>query len=149
MVPALKNGERSGGRWRGLWVRNMFVLGGIAISVVLVTASTLMVELSSREGIDLGSNVRKQLVFFDLSPGVAGYDAQRSIELFESVAENTRAVPGVVRASSHAGASVGLGRRRGTTRSIPGCRCRRRRPTSESSSTRLLQGISRQSALGY
>jgi predicted permease len=100
VVPALKNGERSGGGWRGLWVRNMFVLGEIAISVVLVTASTLLVRsLLQSQGIDLGTNIGKQLVFFDLSPGVAGYDAQRSIGLFESVAEKTRAVPGVVRAS--------------------------------------------------
>ena len=100
VVPALKNAERSGGRWRGLWLRNIFVLGEIAISVVLVTASTLLVRsLLQSQGINLGTNIRKQLVFFDLSPGVAGYDAQRSIELFESVAENTRAAPGVVRAS--------------------------------------------------
>jgi predicted permease len=101
VVPALKNAERSGGRWmHGLWVRNIFVLGEIALSVVLVTASTLLVRsLLQSQGINLGTNIRKQLVFFDLSPGVAGYDAQRSIELFERIAENTRTVPGVVRAS--------------------------------------------------
>jgi putative ABC transport system permease protein len=101
VVPALKNGERSGGRWmHGLSVRNIFVLGEIALSVLLVTASTLLVRsLVQSQGINLGTNVRKQLVFFELNPAVAGYDAQRSLELFERAAENARAVPGVVRAS--------------------------------------------------
>ena len=119
VVPALKNAERSGGRWmRGLWIRNIFVLGEIALSVVLVTASTLLVRsLLQSQGINLGTDSRKQLVFFDLNPAVAGYDGQRSMELFQTVAENARAVPGVVRAKLRAPrASVGFGRRCGTTR---------------------------------
>jgi predicted permease len=101
VVPALKNAERSGSRsMRGLWVRNIFVLGEIALSAVLVTASTLLVRsLLQSQAINLGTDGRKHLVFFDLNPAVAGYDGQRSMDLFDRVAENVRAVPGVVRAS--------------------------------------------------
>jgi putative ABC transport system permease protein len=101
IVPALKDGERGGGRWvHRLSVRNIFVLGEIALCVVLVTASTLLVRsLLQSQRISLGTNTHKQLVFFDLNPGFAGYDARRSVELFERIAQNARAVPGVARAS--------------------------------------------------
>ena len=47
---------------RGLWIRNIFVLGEIALSVVLVTASTLLVRsLLQSQAINLGTDSRKRV----------------------------------------------------------------------------------------
>jgi predicted permease len=100
LVPALKSEEPAVGRAGRLRMRNTLVVGEIALSVVLVTASGLLVRslLKSRE-INLGFNGQKNLVFFDLSPGFAGYSPQRSVTFFGQVAERAGSLPGVKHAS--------------------------------------------------
>ncbi len=94
---ALKGEERVAGRtaWR-LTARNVMVAGEIALSVVLLTASGLVVRsLLFTRSIPLGFDNGKQLVFFDFAPGLAGYDAQRSLAYFQQVEEKAASLPGV------------------------------------------------------
>ncbi|MGD1081874.1 MAG: ABC transporter permease [Candidatus Sulfotelmatobacter sp.] len=97
LVPALKGEEPTGGRsLRRFAARNALVLGEIAISVVLLTASGLLVRsLLYSRSLNLGFNRQKDLIFFDLSPGIAGYDAQRSLSYFEQVRERVAGLAGV------------------------------------------------------
>jgi macrolide transport system ATP-binding/permease protein len=101
LVPALKGEEPIGGRpVRRFAARNTVVLGEIAISVVLLTASGLLVRsLLYSRGINLGFDKQKNLIFFDLSPGIAGYDAERSLPYFEQVRERVAGLPGVAQVS--------------------------------------------------
>jgi predicted permease len=97
LVPALKGDEPTGGRsLKRFAARNALVLGEIAISVVLLTASGLLVRsLLYSRSLNLGFNRQKDLIFFDLSPGIAGYNAQRSLSYFERVRERIGGLAGV------------------------------------------------------
>jgi predicted permease len=97
LVSTLK-GEETGvvkglRRWT---LRNALVLGEIALSVVLLTASGLVVRslLFSRT-LPLGFDRQRQLIYFDLLPGIAGYNGQRSAAFFAQVEEKTAALAGV------------------------------------------------------
>jgi hypothetical protein len=97
LVSTLK-GEGTGAvrgvrRWT---MRNALVLGEIALSVVLLTASGLVVRsLLFSRSLPLGFDRQRQLIFFDLIPGVAGYDSKRSAVFFDQVQEKAAALPGV------------------------------------------------------
>jgi predicted permease len=97
LVSTLK-GEGTGAvrgvrRWT---MRNALVLGEIALSVVLLTASGLVVRsLLFSRSLPLGFDRQRQLIFFDLLPGVAGYDSKRSAAFFDQVQEKAAALPGV------------------------------------------------------
>jgi macrolide transport system ATP-binding/permease protein len=97
LVSTLK-GEGTGAvrgvrRWT---MRNALVLGEIALSVVLLTASGLVVRsLLFSRSLPLGFDRQRQLIFFDLLPGVAGYDSKRSAVFFEQAQEKAAALPGV------------------------------------------------------
>ena len=101
LVPALKGEEPTGGRSpRRFAARNAFVLGEIAVCVVLLTSSGLIVRsLLYSRSLNLGFNRQKDLIFFDLSPGIAGYDAQRSLSYFEQVRERVAGLAGVKQTS--------------------------------------------------
>ena len=96
-VSALRSGEASAGRAAGPWkMRNLVVLGEIALSVILLTASGLVVRsLLFTRALPLGFDRERHLVFFDLTPGLAGYDAPRSLAFFKQVEESAAALPGV------------------------------------------------------
>ncbi len=100
LVPALKSEESAVGRARRFRMRNTLVVGEIALSAVLVTASGLLIRslLNSRQ-INLGFNAQKNLLFFDLEPGIADYRPERSLAFFEQVAEKVSGLPGVKHAS--------------------------------------------------
>jgi predicted permease len=101
LVPALKGEAPTGGRsLRRFAARNALVLGEIAVSVVLLTASGLLVRsLLYSRSLNLGFNRQKDLIFFDLSPGIAGYDAQRSLSYFAQVRERVAGLAGVKQVS--------------------------------------------------
>jgi predicted permease len=64
--------------------------------VVLLTASGLVVRsLLFSRSLPLGFDRQRQLIFFDLLPGVAGYDSKRSAVFFEQAQEKAAALPGV------------------------------------------------------
>lgn len=80
-------------RWT---MRNALVLGEIALSVVLLTASGLVVRsLLFSRSLPLGFDRQKQLIYFDLLPAVAGYNSERSAAFFNQVVEKAAALPGV------------------------------------------------------
>ncbi|HVM74708.1 MAG TPA: ABC transporter permease [Candidatus Saccharimonadales bacterium] len=101
LVPALKGDVSRGlASARRIALRDVLVVGEIALAVVLLTASGLLVRsLLSSHSIDLGFSTRKSLVFFDLVPGIAGYDAERSSALFAAAADQTTRLPGVIRSA--------------------------------------------------
>jgi predicted permease len=94
---ALKGEELNVGRGVGRWtMRNALVLGEIALSMVLVTASWfVMSSLLFTRAIPLGFDRQRHLVFFDLIPGIAGYDSKRSAIFFQQVEEKVAALEGV------------------------------------------------------
>jgi predicted permease len=100
-VSVLKD-ERAGtgGGVRRWTLRNALVLSEIALSVILLTAAGLVTRsLLFSRAIPLGFDREKHLIFFDLTPGLAGYNPQRSVALFEQLQDRTAALPGVRHAS--------------------------------------------------
>ena len=97
LTPALKSGdEAASGAARRLTLRNGIVLAEIALSVVLLTASGLLLRsLLYSRGIHLGFDAQKNLVFFDLEPGIGGYNLERSLAYFERVRDDVSGLPGV------------------------------------------------------
>jgi len=101
LVAALKGEDPIGGRSvRRFAARNALVLGEIAMSVVLLTASGLLARsLIYSRGINVGFNKQKNLLFFDLVPGIAGYDAKGSLSYFQRLQERLAGLPGVTQVS--------------------------------------------------
>src|SRR5208283_487265 len=97
VVPALKGEEQGSSRSLGrIAVRNALVLGEIALSVILLTATGLVGRsLLFTQSIPLGFDRQRHLLFFDLIPGLAGYDPARSQAFFQQVEERAAAQPGV------------------------------------------------------
>jgi predicted permease len=97
LVPALRGGESGAVRGVRRWtMRNALVLGEIALSVVLLTASGLVVRsLLFSRSLPLGFDRQRQLIYFDLVPGIAGYNSERSANFFNQLEEKAAALPGV------------------------------------------------------
>jgi macrolide transport system ATP-binding/permease protein len=93
----LKGEEHRIGRTARRWtVRNALVVGEIALSAMLLTASGLVVRsLLSSRAIDLGFDNHKHLVFLDLLPDIAGYNTTRSTSFFQQLETRAAALPGV------------------------------------------------------
>jgi predicted permease len=96
-IPALSGQNQAPGRTvRRFTLRNALVLGEIALSMTLLSASALLARsLLISNSIPLGFDRQKSLVFFDLLPGLAGYDAQQSAHLFDQLEDRIAAMPGV------------------------------------------------------
>lgn len=91
------DGQTGRGLLRRFTLRNAIVVTEIALSTVLLTASGLLVRsLAFSQKTDLGFDDRRQLLFFDLNPGIAGYNGTRSMQFFNQVQERISAIPGVV-----------------------------------------------------
>jgi predicted permease len=98
VVSALKGNERMGGRSvRRIVARNALVWGEIAVSVVLLTASGLLVRsLLFSRSINPGFDNQKNLIFFELT---AGDERRQRLLYLNSVQERLAGLPGVTRAS--------------------------------------------------
>jgi len=123
VVSALKGNEPIGRRVVGrLVARNALVLGEIAVSVVLLTASGLLVRslLFSRSR-DIGFDKQKNLIFVSLNPGFAGYEGDREAIYLDNVQQRLVGLPGV-RQVSYANRALlsGSGGGRNVRVSIPG-----------------------------
>jgi len=96
LIPALKSGEGTTPGTRWFTLRNLLVFGEIALSVVLLTASGLLLRsflYTSR--VPLGFNVEKNLIFFDVIPSIGGYDEEGSLRFFQRLAEQVGGLTGV------------------------------------------------------
>jgi predicted permease len=98
VVGALKDDPGSPG-YRASRLRNAFVIGQVAMSLMLLVCAGLFLRALS-EGQKLYQDLepeRVQTVTFD--PGFIGYDAARAREFYHRLLERVRALPGVEVAS--------------------------------------------------
>jgi predicted permease len=90
----LNENSRSISRSRTLLGRSL-ILVQVALSVVLLIAAVLLVRtLENLRTVNLGFNPRNLLVF-RLSPQLNGYDAIRTNGIYDQVAQELQALPGV------------------------------------------------------
>jgi predicted permease len=100
LIPALKSVQSAGGPARRFGIRHVLVSGEIALSLVLIAASGLLLRsLLYSRGVNVGFDTRKNLLFFDLSPSLVGYNAEGSLRFFQQVAEKAAGLAGVRRVS--------------------------------------------------
>jgi predicted permease len=80
--------------------RNSLVIAQIALSMALLTSAGLFIKsLRNVNRVDLGVDVENVLTF-RIAPQRNGYDAARSLGLYDRVEEELTALPGVVSVSS-------------------------------------------------
>jgi len=123
VVSALKGNEPIGRRVVGrLLARNALVLGEIALSVVLLTASGLLVRsLLFSLSRDIGFDKQKNLIFVSLNPGFAGYEGDRKRIYLDNVQQRLAGLPGVKQVSyANRALLSGSGGGRNARVSIPG-----------------------------
>jgi predicted permease len=106
LVPALQstrtdlvNGLKSGdvdvpGRKR-LWGRNVLVIAQVATSLMLLTASFLMVRGFQHSLIDGNGFAKDHLLMTTFDPRLVQYNPAQSQQFYKLLAERVRAVPGV------------------------------------------------------
>ncbi|HUH13750.1 MAG TPA: ABC transporter permease [Longimicrobiales bacterium] len=92
-------GQPSGARAAARF-RTWLVTGQIALSMALLVAAGLFIKsLVNVTRVDLGFRT-ENVVAFGLSPALNGYDAERSVALFDRVEEELMALPGVTGVTS-------------------------------------------------
>ena len=96
VVGALKDSARgSSRRRRRFGVTNLLIVGQVALSLIaLVTAALFLRSSQAAAKIDPGFDA-DHVAVMTLSPGQRGYDQGRSEELYRSLTERIRTVPGV------------------------------------------------------
>lgn len=94
VLPALKD-ETAGGSYSRSRLRSLFVIGQVAVSLVLLVSTGLFLRsLQHARGLDPGLNPENVLnVGFDLS--IQGYDEARGKQFYTQLMERARALPGV------------------------------------------------------
>jgi predicted permease len=101
LLPVLKgNAPTSVSRLRRFTARKALVVAEVAVAVVLLTGSGLLVRsLLASRNIELGFNREANMVFFDLVPGLAGYEGERGRRFFEQAEKSVAGLPGVRKAA--------------------------------------------------
>lgn len=96
LVPALKDsGDGAATRPGRLELRDLLVIGQVAVSVVLLVGGALMVRsLGAASQVDLGYDARRT-AYFGLAMEMNGYDGEESGIFFRSVQERLEALPEV------------------------------------------------------
>jgi putative ABC transport system permease protein len=89
------------GSARRLALRNLLVLGEVALSVVLLAGSVLLVRsLIYSQGIKPGFDVKKNLLMMEIAPPpLYGYTEAQAAAIYPALAARAATVPGVVRVS--------------------------------------------------
>ena len=88
--------------WRGgrLQLRDLLVVGEIALSGVIVIAAGLLVRTFVESlAVNPGFDTQKHVATFYMVPGLKGYDRAGTYRFFEASRRAAAAVPGVTRAS--------------------------------------------------
>lgn len=87
-------------RGRGLALRDLLVVGEIALGgVVIIAAGLLLRSFAGSLGIDPGFDTQRSVATFYLVPGLKGYDAAATHRFFEASRQAAATVPGVTRVS--------------------------------------------------
>lgn len=94
------------GQGGSLFLRKGLVTAQVALSFLLLFGAGLFVRsLQNLKATDTGFRDIHNLVTFQLSPALNGYDAPRTVHFYEELLQNIRAIPGVITAS-HAGVAL-------------------------------------------
>jgi predicted permease len=84
------------GRGGSLFVRKGLVTAQVALSFLLLFGAGLFVRsLQNLKGTDTGFRDIDNLVTFQLSPALNGYDAPRGSQFYQNLLDRIRAIPGV------------------------------------------------------
>ena len=110
IVADIKDGEsrESLGRGRFFTRRNLLVAGQIALSLMLLTAAGLFLRSSMQAArVEPGFNIANS-VLLEVDPRLAGYDEDHGRQLYRTLLERLRAVPGVESAGMAATVPFGM-----------------------------------------
>jgi predicted permease len=115
LTPALKDsGRGSSAASRSLLSRGLVVMQ-VALSLLLLVGAGLFVRtLVNLQRVDPGFNTRN-LLLFDVQPGLIGYKDERLAQLYERLTERLEAIPSVQRVTFSSIRLLGQGRH---TRSV-------------------------------
>lgn len=98
LANALRGEEALARPGRRFTLRNVLVVGQIAMSVVLLSATVLFLRsLQGAAGVDIGFNPRGVLML-SVDPRVHGYTAAKTIAFLDQLREHVAALPGVTAA---------------------------------------------------
>jgi predicted permease len=79
-----------------LFLRKGLVAAQVALSFLLLFGAGLFVRsLQNLKSVDTGFRDLNNLVTFQLSPALSGYDEARAVHFYDQLLENIRAIPGV------------------------------------------------------
>jgi putative ABC transport system permease protein len=89
-------GSIAGARGSALLLRKTLIAAQVALSFLLLFGAGLFVRsLQNLKGADTGINEMHNLVTFQLSPALNGYDTPRAVSFYRELLDNIRAIPGV------------------------------------------------------
>ncbi len=95
VAPTLRDETAGGGRSRGTFLRNLLVVGQVAVSVVLLVGAGLFLRsLDASNSIDPGFGYRPTAVLQMLTP-VDRYTEEEAQEYYRNLKERVAALPGV------------------------------------------------------
>ena len=105
-------------------LRKGLVTAQVALSFLLLFGSGLFVQsLENLKATDTGFRDPDNLITFELAPALNGYDAPRTVHLYEQLLDRLRATPGV-RAAAHATVAVLAGDEWDSTTQVEGHQAR-------------------------
>jgi predicted permease len=88
------------GSGRGIQLRDLLVVGEIALSSIIIIAAGLLVRsFANSLAVKPGFDTRKNVTTFYLVPGLKGYDRAATYQFFDEARRAASAIPGVKRAS--------------------------------------------------
>jgi predicted permease len=95
LTPSLKeSGRASSAAHRSLLGRGLVVVQ-VALSLILLVGAGLFVRtLLNLQRVDTGFNT-KNLLLFDIQPGLTGYKDERLVQLYPGISERLETIPGV------------------------------------------------------
>jgi predicted permease len=83
---------------RRLWVRNVLVVAQVSASLMLLTASSLMMRGFHKgidEGVEFAKVAKDHVLMASFDPRLLQYDAARTQRFYQLLAERAREIPGV------------------------------------------------------
>jgi predicted permease len=95
LTPALKDSGRGSSAASRSWLSRGLVVAQVALSLLLLIGAGLFVRtLLNLQRVDLGFNT-KNLLIFNIVPGLSGYKDERLKPLYDRLTEKLDALPGV------------------------------------------------------